>query len=128
MQEKVDKIKGQMREMKRWHSQQLLARRSQGQLDALAHEMSNHISFGTLPMVRPSCKCVLPMSCSHHWVLLCPQITEGRSNVTVQSPGLLAPRKRVQRVGRCDECGRKTGISSSFPCRLVRSIKARLAV
>ena len=51
MQEKVDKIKGQMREMKRWHSQQLLARRSKGQLDALAHEMSTHRSFGTLPRV-----------------------------------------------------------------------------
>lgn len=95
MQEKVDKIKGQMREMKRWHSQQLLAQRSQGQLDSLVHQMSSHVSFGTLP-----------------------RIAEGRSNVvTAQSPGLLAPRKRAQRLGRCDKCGRKTGISSSFPCR-----------
>lgn len=51
MQEKVDKIKVQMREMKRWHSQQLLPRRNKGQLDTLAHEMSAHRSFGTLPRV-----------------------------------------------------------------------------
>ena len=63
MQEKVDKIKGQMREMKRWHSQQLLAQRSQGQLDSLVHQMSSHVSFGTLPRVRLACWCMLPVVC-----------------------------------------------------------------
>lgn len=63
MQEKVDKIKGQMREMKRWHSQQLLAQRSQGQLDSLVPQMSSHVSFGTLPRVRFACWCRLPVVC-----------------------------------------------------------------
>lgn len=63
MQEKVDKIKGQMREMKRWHSQQLLVQRSQGQLDSLVHQMSSHMSFGTLPRVRLVCRCAFPVVC-----------------------------------------------------------------
>ena len=43
------------------------------------------------------------------------QIDEARTSVTTQ----LEKKKRQRRLGRCDECGRKTGITSAFPCRFV---------
>jgi AN1-type zinc finger and ubiquitin domain-containing protein 1 len=87
MQAKVDRLKGQLKEMKRWRSHQSLARRNLLQAKA-SPEMTTHRSFEHLPT-----------------------IPEKRPNVTCQ------PNGSRRRTGRCDECGKKTGIATVFPCR-----------